>query len=657
MEDLSFLHADPDEDPIDQPESDDDDDGVIHATFPSNTTRESIHAANSAWLRERLGMGSTRILDKVLVVLDCLKGEKMDLPIFLDALLWGDSECIADGKGQYARTTLMTSECFPSILERCHKPPRPSGGAVPVAGGPVLEKLAVDLVQRAVDKEMEALAPLFRSPRDALTGERLVEIDFGELKAEAQKLAPTLWNVLRTAAYRPAQAKRNKRKNPDLVVLHMISQAQYTRSNRRACIAKLWSIYLKACGVPVRAFDALHAIGLVMSHKWTVEALKGLSDTALHLIQQFIHLYPWLITHDNINLAMRVFSQCLNNQGNFISGCAFTIYLLPSHAMLSTSMNREMQIFRAQHATQVFDFGDVLYGTPDCDLRMQHLDEHYILQLLLDSPDFADYPHLDDVLFNSPQPTHALPTGPENAVKMFLLHTAEIDESTYEGTLKVIDSAFQQLNINSPDEQQRTGLERFIAWIGDQLTVERLRGLWKYRHEDHNSYDRLDYMVPIFGWFHLLMALANSLHKQFLCNSATTGSLRHAFDLLRRKNLITASTKGPFWHHLDEALHHIGEAHIRACWLEAAKVTSLAMLKSKSPAELRSLAKRIVRDFASRGAINENDLLPEPEQDAVFHEWTLFIYSVLPYFHLRRAIRSGDVGVIEDLLPTLLLRA
>ncbi|KAJ7061721.1 hypothetical protein C8F01DRAFT_1210264 [Mycena amicta] len=153
------------------------------------------------------------------------------------------------------------------------------------------------------------------------------------------------------------------------------------------------------------------------------------------------------------------------------------------------------------------------------------------------------------------------------------------------------------------------------------------------------------------------MALANSLHKQYLGNSATTGSLRHAFDLLKRKGLITASTKGPFWHHLDEALHHVAEAHLRASWLEVGRVATLEQLKLKTPRELHEMAVELIRRFASREALlNRNEGLSDAEQDGVYREWTMFNMDVLPYLHLRQAIRSGDVGVMEDLLPTLLLR-
>jgi hypothetical protein len=241
-----------------------------------------------------------------------------------------------------------------------------------------------------------------------------------------------------------------------------------------------------------------------------------------------------------------------------------------------------------------------MYGNGEAEERMEMFDKHYVLSLLLNSADFADYADRGDALFDAPSPVFQLKGGPENAIRGFILKTSTKEESSYDGTLDVMEDTFQQLLLNGKEEQMHTSRERIIAWLGDQLTVERLRGLWRFRHEDHNSFDRLDYMIPIFGWFHLVMAFANSIHKQYLGTSAAIGSLRQAFDILKRRGLITQSTKGPFWHNLDEAIHHISEAHLRACWLDVGKVDTLGDLKTKSPRELLNLASTIIREYVSR---------------------------------------------------------
>lgn len=122
--------------------------------------------------------------------------------------------------------------------------------------------------------------------------------------------------------------------------------------------------------------------------------------------------------------------------------------------------------------------------------------------------------------------------------------------------------------------QQMLGMERLIACVGDQLTVDRLHNLFKFQAEDLNSFDRLDWILFTFGWFHLLMAAANSFHRQYL-GTAQGCSLSQAFYLLAKKGLGSVSTKGPFYHDLNETLYTVAAAHLCEDWLLVSNAKSL----------------------------------------------------------------------------------
>lgn len=436
-----------------------------------------------------------------------------------------------------------------------------------------------------------------------------------------------------------------------------MAQCQYSRSNRRSGLQKLWAVYLKACGMSARAFDAIHAIGVSMSHRWVLDAYGKLSKNAMSKVQDVVKEYPWSISHDNVNLPMRVFSQRLHNQSHFISGTAGTVWQLPVQARLPAGANRRFNEFRAEHSGAVFAFDKLIYGNDAADDRMDTWFAYHICSFLLNSPDFNDYKYKDSLVLAEPPPTHQLAYGVDNVVKQHILGTCTMEEASYDGTMKVMEEFFHQLGLGTLENKKKIGEEAFIPWLGDQLTVDRLRGMWSYRHADHNSFDRLDFMLPAFGWFHLIMTFANSLHKQYLMTSSAIGSLRQAFDVLHRKGLVVQSTKGPFWHNLDEAIHHIAEAHFRACWLRVGNVTDLKDLKQKKPDELKAMSMRILEKHASqRALVDMQDSRTAEEQDLVQIQWTLWNKDVLPYIELRHAVRTGDVGRMEDLLPLMAFR-
>jgi hypothetical protein len=266
----------------------------------------------------------------------------------------------------------------------------------------------------------------------------------------------------------------------------MISQCQYTRSHRRGRLTKLWSIYLKACGLSARAFDAVHALAITMSHKWAANAYGELSDRAMKEVRVAIQTSPWHISHDNVNIPLRVFSQRLHNKSHFISGCAATVWVLPPHAELPPDTNRLFQKHHAKTSKEVFNYSDVLYDDT-ADERTEQKNIHRLLSVLLNHPEFLDYAGRKDPVFAAPPPVDQLPSGPENTVRQYILGTAPIEEASYDGNDRARVEWFKQLHLDSDEEKIRTALERFLVWIGDQLTVERLRGLWKYRHEDYNS--------------------------------------------------------------------------------------------------------------------------------------------------------------------------
>ncbi|EGO26773.1 hypothetical protein SERLADRAFT_407431 [Serpula lacrymans var. lacrymans S7.9] len=258
-------------------------------------------------------------------------------------------------------------------------------------------------------------------------------------------------------------------------------------------------------------------------------------------------------------------------------------------------------------------------------------------------------------MFNPSAPVQRLPSGQQYITKQYMLGTVHIEEASYEGNEMLLGKWLSQLRLDSLDKQKKTGLERVIPWVGDQLTVERLRGLFRFCAQDHNSFDRLDWLVPIFGWFHLQMAFANSRHKQYLGTTAGRG-LMHTFTLLERKGLGFVQTRGPFHQNLHDAITQVAETHFCACWTVVGEVETLAHLRCKSPGQLVHLAEEILKTLASSTALEAIHLQSKNTQDEVLRQSILWNCDVLRYIDLERAMECGDVGIMEETLPHLLYR-
>src|ERR1700722_10200890 len=237
-----------------------------------------------------------------------------------------------------------------------------------------------------------------------------------------------------------------------------------------------------------------------------------------------------------------------------------------------------------------------------------------------------------------------------------MLNTVHIEEASYEGNEKVLAEWLRQLGFKTADQKKRLALECLIVWAGDQLTVCRLRGLKKYREDDLNSFDRLDYLKEIPGLFHMEIALEHSLHSQHYGTRAGHG-LVHAFDLLQRKGLHAPSVQGTFHHNIQEALYHISSARFRDLWCVVSKVESIESLREKTPEDLYQLATEIVDQYASMRGLQELiEQAGDEKGDDVLTQAVLWNKDILDYLLFDDAIKTGDIGTIQDLLPRLLLR-
>jgi hypothetical protein len=226
-----------------------------------------------------------------------------------------------------------------------------------------------------------------------------------------------------------------------------------------------------------------------------------------------------------------------------------------------------------------------------------------------------------------------------------MLDLLHIKEASYEGNDKVLGEWFWMVHVD-PTSQQ------LLVWVGDQLTVGCIQGLKKFRSMDLNSFDCLEFVIPIFGWFHAQIAMK---HSQYYGTRAGRG-LVHAFDLLKCKGLHSPSIQGMYHQNIKEALNHITTARFRDLWCIVGHVERLEDLNGLSPEELQGLAAQIVCDFASHEALSLAARKPKANWGDVLSQAIPFNKDILDYVTLNSAISWGDIGTIQDLLPWLLFR-
>ncbi|TFK18135.1 hypothetical protein FA15DRAFT_731225 [Coprinopsis marcescibilis] len=477
-----------------------------------------------------------------------LKSRRINTPIFLDALSWGNRYCINDGICRNQWTTLLQSRELPGILECWQKPPRTSSSMKrPTGAAKVMKMLAVNTVSDMIHKELKTLGPLLRLPsgNDTNTA-NLTELSIDDMKMMMKQKGPMLWRFLEHSLTTKGQKKRNTVKDPSKTIFTIISMMVYSQSHHHNRLQKLLAIYLKFRRISAKGFNTLHSMGLTMSHKWACNIVESMSRQAGEEMLKKMEEFMWVSSYDNVNIPFQVFSQRLDNQRELGTGTAATVYIKRDAPKLSDTLNQLLKEQWARGIKNPLTAADILNLNSKDYPKVHAQMKHAMLRILLDSPEFelSTYSERTSDELKSPLPINPLPVGCEHATLQYLLGTVDIPEASYEDHSRLLTAWFEQLGFKTTAEKVQLAMKKIIAWIGDQLTVDRLRHLFTFRADNNNLFERLDFSVFIFGWLHLQMAFAKSLHAQYLGTSKGWG-LGQAFELLNKKGLFSTMTQGP----------------------------------------------------------------------------------------------------------------
>jgi hypothetical protein len=222
-------------------------------------------------------------------------------------------------------------------------------------------------------------------------------------------------------------------------------------------------------------------------------------------VKQKINDHPWLISYNNINIPFRVSSQRIDNQGEFGNGTAATVYIKQDAPHLPEGINTLLNERRNQRMKTPLTELQIWERAQKNEPRLQEQAAHIILRMLLESPefDFKSYKDRASPVLDPPTPVDVLPVGKEHATLQYLLGTVDIAEASYEDNSRLIGEWLNQLGWTNASDKQKFAIRKVVTWIGDQLTVDRLRHLFRFRGRDDNSFDRLDFSVVSYRWFHL----------------------------------------------------------------------------------------------------------------------------------------------------------
>lgn len=193
---------------------------------------------------------------------------------------------------------------------------------------------------------------------------------------------------------------------------------------------------------------------------------------------------------------------------------------------------------------------------------------------------------------------------------------------------------------------------------GDLVTKERIDGLRKMRVIEHNSKNRLNWVIFVPGMFHLKMACADAFWWIHVSPKAgrddPTGFFEYIRHLRPRETGKFASSPG--FCRMHDTIHHTTWADVLDCWCLTAKDLSHVSLKdfAKSSPEwsvIKSISESLVKKYLPRHDFQDLRESLESERDMRFENQALRKQHGLLYLECSRAMNYGDVGRVLQLIP------
>ncbi|KAG9076521.1 hypothetical protein FS749_011706 [Ceratobasidium sp. UAMH 11750] len=244
---------------------------------------------------------------------------------------------------------------------------------------------------------------------------------------------------------------------------------------------------------------------------------------------------PCLIIYDNIRLPFPVKHQRLDSLTATDNGTAITLVPLRDVAAARDLLHNstlweqnQLRLFDLYHQGRMMHLTDQdIFTLRDVKAEKRRTIDN-ILRMLFDIPELEQSLKRNHPILAKLPPVHQLPFGQEHRTRQFMLETICQEEASYGGNLAVTGDIFVQLRHSEPEKHEDWAQRNRLPTVGDSLTLARLRMLQFMKAEGLANLERLEHLILVFGWLHLLMNFLNATYYHHYGKSRNTGLARDA---------------------------------------------------------------------------------------------------------------------------------
>ncbi|KAF6740873.1 hypothetical protein DFP72DRAFT_1086565 [Ephemerocybe angulata] len=267
----------------------------------------------------------------------------------------------------------------------------------------------VKVIGDAIGREMDELQPAYtlQGLKD-ITPEYILDREADDFERDA----PFTMALLRAAAQTKRQAVKNKKKSPDRMCNSMMRQLLYQRSNRCLGFPAEFGFFLWATGSSRAAIEAAHACGLSVRYQSVLNGLEMLAKHCMDLaVDTASGFHAFCYDNINLSTSIHVEQRgATSTPGKVTSGTFGIVYPLPNATEEAMLLQPILDNMRNPNYPGL-SFEKDLEPSPDQLASILHQFEVHLIKIFDKySPDdftLADY---DDPCLQH-KPRHVIPSG------------------------------------------------------------------------------------------------------------------------------------------------------------------------------------------------------------------------------------------------------
>lgn len=443
----------------------------------------------------------------------------------------------------------------------------------------------------------------------------------------------------------------------------------------------MFGFFFHSKNVPEKVIQVLNRFGISDSAQSISNAVNSLSQKSTDRIFRAGRTLLCSVAYDNFDFNSTTSSPTLERDKAFLHAISAT--LIPLAAGVKTEDLRcSAEVYAKtgfnldQPSAKVrFSFLDIIntpslampefpysgFPRPHRTARQQRQQWHILSILVRHGTFFSKF----EADLGLPEPVRTLPARKTTQIPLVAM---PLNQSTIEGNAQALFEINWQCGVGQEVVENTLRapvvFDDFVRLThGDLGTLEKLDSLMQSRRLEKNPEDRLQYLVPVMGLFHVKMAIVDALWKTYIEPQAARMDQYSVFDfigILRPKETGKFISK-PGFRRMHDIVHQITYAAILDCWRVAIQhfypsIDSLEEFSKTDPRweDVQKLADYIVDNFVAGSTFPNSRRHDLGQRDRLFENNTLRNRDFLDYIELSHAIVWGDVGRIEELFVPLI---